>query len=272
MIPKVIHYCWFGGKPFGEEESRCIASWKRYLPDYEIKLWDESNWDVHCCDYVSEAYEAEKWAFVSDYARFDILYKHGGVYFDTDVELIRSIDDILSKGSFIGCEKDFDPIGEAGPLVNPGLGMAAVPGLDMYAEVLASYNRSHFVANDGSFDQTTVVERVTGIMRDRGLRCVSGIQSVSGVDVYPSEYFSPQDFVTGVISITDNTRSIHHFKGSWLSESEQWIIGLKYKLIRRLPWINVSAANFISKVSCAIVRGDGGPLKEAVRSKLKSKR
>lgn len=269
MIPKIIHYCWFGGSALGEEESRCIASWKKHLPDYEIKLWNESNWDVHCCDYVSEAYEAEKWAFVSDYARFDILYKYGGVYFDTDVELVGSIDDILSRGSFMGCEKDFDPLNEVGPLVAPGLGMAAIPGLDLYAEILASYNRSHFLMDDGTFDQSTVVERVTGIMRDHGLQSAPGIQSVSDIVVYPSEYFSPQDFVTGVINITDNTRSIHHFKGSWLSESEQWIIGFKYKLIRLLPWMNASVANFLSKVSCAIVRGDGGPLKEAVRLKLK---
>ena len=104
MIPKIIHYCWFGGNPLPELAIKCIESWKKYLPDYEIKEWNESNFDINCCAYVREAYEAKKWAFVSDYARFWILYQHGGLYFDTDVELIKSIDDLIVKGAFMGCE------------------------------------------------------------------------------------------------------------------------------------------------------------------------
>ena len=96
MIQKVIHYCWFGGKPIDKLGEKCIASWKKYCPDYEIKRWDESNYNLEACDYVKEAYQAKKWAFVSDYVRFDILYHYGGLYFDTDVELIKPIDDIVS--------------------------------------------------------------------------------------------------------------------------------------------------------------------------------
>lgn len=105
MIPKVIHYCWFGGNPLPNIAVKCINSWKKYFPDYEIIEWNESNFDLFSCDYCREAYDAKKWAFVSDYARFKILYEHGGVYFDTDVEVIKSMDDILQKGAFIGRER-----------------------------------------------------------------------------------------------------------------------------------------------------------------------
>ena len=104
MIPKIIHYCWFGGNPLPEDAKKYIESWRKYCPGYEIKEWNESNFDINCCDYVREAYEAKKWAFVSDYARFYILYQYGGLYFDTDVEMIRPLFSILQKGSFMGME------------------------------------------------------------------------------------------------------------------------------------------------------------------------
>lgn len=214
-IPKVIHYCWFGGNPLGEKELACIESWKKYLPGYEIKRWDETNWDVRCCDYVSEAYDAKKWAFVSDYARLDILYREGGLYFDTDVELIRPIDDILERGPFMGFETDYAPEGAGGGTVNPGLGLAANPGLGLYEAILVSYEHDHFVKPDGSLDTTTIVVRTTGILLERGLEQRPGIQDVEGVTVYPAEYFNPKDFWTGDISTTGNTRSIHHFNMSW---------------------------------------------------------
>lgn len=104
MMPKIIHYCWFGGNPLPELAVKCIESWKKYCPDYEIKRWDESNFDLNCCDYVKEACQVKKWAFVSDYVRFKVLYDEGGLYFDTDVELIKPIDDILARGPFMGVE------------------------------------------------------------------------------------------------------------------------------------------------------------------------
>ena len=119
MIPKIIHYCWFGGNPLPASALKCIESWRKYCPDYEIKEWNESNYDVNKIRYSSQAYQAKKYAFVSDYARFDILYQWGGLYFDTDVEVIRPIDDILAKGAFLGLETS--------ETVNPGLGMAVSP-------------------------------------------------------------------------------------------------------------------------------------------------
>lgn len=120
MIPHVIHYCWFGGKPLPKSALKCISSWKKYFPDWEIKQWNEENFDINSIPYTREAAERGKWAFVSDYARFWILYHHGGVYFDTDVEVIRPMDDIIEGGAFMGFEKDCNSIGIAA-----GLGMGA---------------------------------------------------------------------------------------------------------------------------------------------------
>ena len=216
-IPHVIHYCWFGGSPLGEKELACIESWKKYLPGYEIKRWDEANWDVRCCDYVSEAYDAKKWAFVSDYARLDILYREGGLYFDTDVELIRPIDDILGRGPFMGFETDF---GTASGTVAPGLGLAANPGLGLYEAILASYEGGHFVKTDGTLDTMTIVTRTTKVLLEHGMKLEPGIQEVKGVTIYPAEFFNPKDMLTGDVHITENTRSIHHFSMSWLGEKD----------------------------------------------------
>ena len=132
-IPKIIHYCWFGGKELPESAKKCIDSWKRFFPDYKIKEWNESNFDINYCDYTKEAYEAKKWAFVSDVARFKILYENGGFYFDTDVEVIKSFDDIISNGAFMGFENDKKC------LVNPGLGLGVEAGNQFYKEMLDLY-------------------------------------------------------------------------------------------------------------------------------------
>ncbi len=123
MIPKIIHYCWFGGNPLPPLAEKCIASWQKFLPDYEIKRWDESNFDVNIIPYTQQAYESKKYAFVSDYARFWILYKFGGLYFDTDVEIIRPMDDIIAAGPFMGCENP----AQDGATPN-SLGIAPGPG------------------------------------------------------------------------------------------------------------------------------------------------
>ena len=128
MIPKVIHYCWFGRNPLPESAKKCINSWRKYLPDYEIKEWNEDNFDVNIIPYTREAYEVKKYAFVSDYARFWILYHHGGLYFDTDVEVIKPLDDIIDRGPFMGVEVGATS-GGAPPLVAPGLGLGVNPGL-----------------------------------------------------------------------------------------------------------------------------------------------
>lgn len=231
-IPKTIHYCWFGGNPLGSKELKCIESWKQFFPEYKIVRWDESNFDVRCCPYVSQAYDAKKWAFVSDYARFAILYKHGGIYFDTDVEVIRPMDDIVRRGPFMGFESDATGSGN-NYSVAPGLGLSASPGLDLYKSILASYETDEFVKADGSLNQTTVVVRTTDIMRSFGLRDVPGIQEVGGVIVYPSEYFNPKDLYTGEIHLTNKTRAIHHFAMSWFSKRKKFEYDITSWVVKR---------------------------------------
>ncbi|WP_204585146.1 glycosyltransferase [Collinsella intestinalis] len=235
-IPKIIHYCWFGGGSFGDKETACIESWQKYLPDYEIRRWDETNFDITCCDYVEEAYEARKWAFVSDFARFQILYEYGGLYFDTDVELVKPINDIVERGAFMGMEEDCSTEGNGGEdsaiKVNPGVGLGTPPGAELFAAILDSYKSAHFISPAGDNDETTVVERVTAFLWERGLRNVIGIQKVAGFYLYPAEYFCPLDFDSGELNITSNTRSIHWYGATWLSPSQKLELRVKRALIR----------------------------------------
>ena len=147
-IPKVIHYCWFGGNPLPEMALKCIESWKKFLPDYEIKEWNEKNFDLNICEYVKEAYQAKKWAFVSDYARFWILYHEGGVYFDTDVEVIKPFEDIIENGAFMGCEvTERKKKLNTDIAVNPGLGLGAPAGLSLYKEILEFCEKYNILKN-----------------------------------------------------------------------------------------------------------------------------
>ena len=226
MIPKKIHYCWFGGKPLNRLGEKCLASWKKYFPDYEIIEWNETNFDINCCQYVKEAYEAKKWAFVSDYARFKILYEQGGVYFDTDVEVIKPFNDILEKGNFMGCENKVSA-------VNPGLGLAVAPGLGLIKEKLEDYEKDSFINPDGSLDLTTIVTRTTNILKRHGLQNGNEIQTVAGINIYPVEYFCPFDMSSGKLIITKNTHSIHCYAGSWETKENKFR-GKVYRLIHRI--------------------------------------
>ena len=213
IIQKKIHYCWFGGNPLPELAEKCINSWKEHCPDYEIIEWNENNFDVTCCDYVREAYEAKKWAFVSDYARFKILYENGGVYLDTDVELLKSLDDLLEKGSFMGCENyTTDEM-----KVAPGLGCATEPGNEFYLELMKNYENSHFLNSDGSQNLYNVVVRTTDLLKKHGLKSSFEIQNICGITIYPAEYLCPIDQRDGSLNITNNTYSIHHYMASWFS-------------------------------------------------------
>ena len=215
MIPKVIHYCWFGGNPLPDDAKKCIESWRKFFPEYEIKEWNERNFDVNCCDYVKEAYAAKKWAFVSDYARFWILYHEGGLYFDTDVEVIKDMSDIIAQGAFMGCEIDDKCTADFSMGANPGLGMGANPGLSIYKEILDYYEKIHFSC-EGNITET-VVAHTSKILKSHGWIGNGKIEQIEGVTIYPPEYFSPMDYKTGKLDITPNTRSIHWYTASWQS-------------------------------------------------------
>lgn len=226
-IPKLIHYCWFGGNPLPELALKCIESWKKYCPDYEIKEWNESNFNIDSCDYVKEAYEAKKWAFVSDYARFWILYHEGGLYFDTDVEIIKPIEDIIQKGPFMGGEPTENADTEM--KVAPGLGLAVNKGNKFYKDILDFYNKRHFLLENGENDVTTIVEYTTDLLVEKGFSSKQEIQLVEGIYIYPPEFFCPMNYITGEIFITENTRSIHHYSESWHNSAEKMMTKISRK-------------------------------------------
>lgn len=221
-IPKIIHYCWFGGNPLPKSAIKCIESWKKYLPDYEIKQWNEDNFDVKSCRFVKEAYEAKNWAFVSDYARIKILYENGGLYFDTDVEVIKSFDDIVDKGPFMGFESDL--------WVAPGLGLGAIKGMELYKKTIDLYETISFYDNDGKPMNMTICNYITNILAENGLERngTKNIQYLNGVYIYPKDYFCPLDYSTGKLHITQNTRSIHQYASSWKTNREK----LQHKIIQ----------------------------------------
>lgn len=211
-MQKIIHYCWFGGNPLPKNAQKCIASWKKYYPDYEIKQWNESNFDINCCTYVREAYEAKMYAFVSDYARFWVLYNEGGVYFDTDVEVVKDMSCLIERGNFMGFEKSLEtsPMG-----VNPGLGLAISPRHPILKELLEVYNsKSSFTYGEG-----TIVHYTTDVLKKHGLVNENILQLVENITIYPTDYLCPMDSTTGIITLTENTVSIHHYSCSWINHN-----------------------------------------------------
>ncbi len=222
MIPKIIHYCWFGGAPVPKEYQRYIESWRKYLPDYEIRRWDETNYDVHCIPFSSEAYGVGKFAYVSDYARLRLLYEQGGIYFDTDVEVIRPLDDIIAHGPFMAFEKNSNA--PEGDVLNVaiGLGFAVEPHNPILREILDFYESHHYIYPDGHMEQITIVKIVTDILKRRGLSRSDVPVEVDGITVYPWDYFCPVEFLSSKLEITENTRTIHHYSASWMSWSDKF--------------------------------------------------
>lgn len=214
-IPRVIHYCWFGGKPLPPEAVRCIESWRRYMPDCEIKQWNEENFDVNMLPYTAEAYVMRQYAFVSDVARLWILYNHGGIYFDTDVELVAPIDDILDRGPFLAYEAPDPARGKL--LVAMGLGMACEPRNGVVKEFLDVYETRHHVSALGRFGGT-IVAITTPVVERHMQEPVDGLHQCGNFTVYPPEYFCPLNYYTGEMNMTPHTRSIHHYASTWVDK------------------------------------------------------
>lgn len=183
------------------------------MPDYEIKEWNEDNFDVSIIPYTQQAYEVKKYAFVSDYARFWILYHYGGVYFDTDVEVIKSFDDIIERGAFMGIEEGASLEGK--PMVAPGLGLGVEAGNAFYKKMLDVYNSFSFLNQDGSLNTTTIVNYTTRELYAHGMKPLNEIQEIDGIWVYPADFFCPMDSTTGITTLTERTVSIHHYDASW---------------------------------------------------------
>ena len=218
-IPKRILYIWFG---YGEKSDiikKCSMTNKSILSDWEFCEWTEDNYDVRSCSYMWEAYERKKYAFASDYARFDLLYQYGGVYLDTDVELLKVIpDELLAQMGFTGVESNMK--------IAPGLIFACEPGNPIVKEIIEEYRKDHFVNSDGSINEKTVVDRVTEVFRRHGFQRNGEEQILDGFHIYPSEYFCAYDFVMNEFTITDKTISIHHYTATW--------VGTKSKIKREI--------------------------------------
>lgn len=218
MIPKVIHYCWFGKKEIPDNLQRCIESWKKVMPDYEIRKWDESNYDINKCDYIKEAYAEKKWAFVSDYARLDICYTYGGIYLDTDVEVVKPFDALLSLDGFCGMEIGKHALPDE---ANVGLAMGLSKGLEMGRILRDDYHSLHFKKSDGSLDLTPCPVIQTRTLKKYGLISNNKTQVINGITVFPTEYFCPMNQYTGEMNLSPNTYSIHHYFGSWNSAADK---------------------------------------------------
>lgn len=216
MIPKVIHYCWFGGGPKPEMMKRCIDSWKKYCPDYEIVEWNERNYDLSANLYIQQSYAAKRWAFVTDYVRLDIIYRHGGIYLDTDVEVIRSLDPLLEHRAFAGLEN----VSGKELSVNTGLGFGAEAGNEIIKDWRDMYDELSFLNLDGSADLLTTPARTTAYLNKLGFCQENRIQLINDMVIYPTEYFSPKQYGTGDILATENTYSIHHYADSWKTKEE----------------------------------------------------
>ncbi len=234
-IPKVIHYCWFGGNPLPDLAVKCIASWRKYLPDYEIKEWNEHNFNINQAPYIAEAYRLRKYGHVSDYARFWILYHYGGIYFDTDVEVIRPLDDILARGSFMGFECQ-----EGTPFDNPngnmaaGLGMGVPKGHPFFKHMVDYYNQIHFVRWNGKCTGNVTPHVTQFLDYDHKQILSGGVVYVNNLLVYPIEYFCPLNYYTKELNITENTRTIHHYMASWVDKLSRW-----QSLQQRLKYIYI---------------------------------
>lgn len=210
MIEKKIHYCWFGGKPKPELAEKCIESWKEHCPDYQLVEWNEENFDINSNLYVKQAYEAKKFAFVTDYVRLYALYTQGGVYMDTDVMVLRSLDKYLEHEAFSGFESKTK--------IPTGI-MAAEKGCPLFAELLSYYDTASFLKEDGSYDLTTNVEIITKILTSKGFVLNGQFQVVEGMAFYTQNIFCPEHKKLNDKKYMKDTATIHYFAGSWKSEA-----------------------------------------------------
>lgn len=235
MIPKKIHYCWFGGNEKPELVIKCINSWKEKCPDYQIIEWNESSFDVECNDFVKEAYKSKKWAFVSDVARLYALVQDGGIYMDTDVEVLQSLDPFLKYRSVIGFEST-DYLSTAF--------LATENNNVLFKEMLEQYNNLNFYNNDGSISYVTNVQRMTELCVKCGLKLDGTFQELDNITIFPPDYFSPKNYKTGELNMSKNTVCIHHFDGSWIPADLQYEQMIKMKL-KKL--ISEKPAGYIAK-------------------------
>ena len=219
-IPKVIHYCWFGKNKLPKSVLKCITSWQKYCPDYKIIEWNEDNFDVNCHPFIKAAYKAKSWAFVSDYVRLKIIYDHGGIYLDTDVELLKSLDELLDNDCYIGCQN--------GGLCNTGLGFGATKNNLVVKKMLTVYDSLAY--DDDRRENLACPKLNSSIIAQCGYVPNDNIVYLSDITVYPKRFFDPISTADGYDLTCSDTFSIHHYESSWCGKS----ILLKKKIVHIL--------------------------------------
>lgn len=211
VIPKKIHYCWFGEAPIPDKYKKWMESWEKFCPDYEIIRWDESNYDIKKNVYMYEAYQSKKWGFVPDYARLDIIYEHGGIYLDTDVELVANLDDMLYQKAYIGFEREES--------IALGLGFGAEKGMPVIAEMREYYEGRHFIDENGDLDLTASPMHQTAFLIQKGLKLNGEYQKLGDLVVYPEKMLSGKCPYTRRVRLTSYTKSIHHYEATWADDA-----------------------------------------------------
>lgn len=231
-IPKIIHYCWFGRGDKPEVVNKCIQSWKRTLPEYQIIEWNEENFQIDSNTYVKEAYESNKFAFVSDYVRVYALYHQGGIYLDTDVEVFKSFNNLLHHDSFWGFE-------QGNYIATSTIG--ATKGNALIKTFLDSYAGKKFINDDGSINDLTNVAIITEILKSIGLNMDGQYQELSGKGTfYPQTYFSPYDYINCRNFINKDTYAMHHFYKSWLPPKARLKSNLKLFISKIIGGDNIA--------------------------------
>lgn len=206
-IPKIIHYCWFGDNPKSKLIDKCINTWKEKLTEYTIIEWNEKNFDINMNNYVKKAYDEKKWAFVSDYARLYALYNYGGIYMDTDMEVLKSFTDISNSKFFIGCEQE--------NIIN-----AAIIGSNKNNKIIKEIMEYYDLKMNNYY--RTIPDIVTEIFKKYGfVECNKIIVLNNGATIYPKEYFYPKDLITHRLNLTKNSYCIHHFDASWMTKYQK---------------------------------------------------
>ncbi|WP_022768842.1 glycosyltransferase family 32 protein [Butyrivibrio sp. NC2007] len=224
VIPKLIHAIWFSGDPMPELYLRCLQSWKKYAPDYEIKIWNMETYKPDGCLFFEQAIEHKNWAFASDYARADLLYRYGGIYMDLDVEMLRPVDDLLYNDAYMSFES-LDRI-------ECGSGMGSRPGHPIIKEICESYEKRPYLKEDGTWDNSTCPVRYTQVIEKHGLKKDGGFQFVEDITVYPFEVLTGKSFDTGIIYSSDLSYTVHHHNGSWIPDPAHKAMNERYNKIQ----------------------------------------
>ncbi|SCY09226.1 Capsular polysaccharide synthesis protein [Lachnospiraceae bacterium XBB2008] len=224
VIPKRINYIWFSGDPFPDKVKKCMDSWHKYCPDYDFVEWNLDNYFTDS-DFFNEAISVRQWAFASDYTRCDVLCREGGIYLDTDVELVKPLDDLLYDDGFLCFESSSG--------VDPGSGMASVPNNPIFKEIRDQYESEHFIKDDGSYNKKNIVYTYTAVLERHGLISDGRYQIVDGIAVYPPLVFSPYSYMTGLTNCYEKTYAIHHWISAWISDELRKELEMKKRIFSR---------------------------------------